>query len=127
MDDDGDAEDFLDPTLQTEFEMAEAERLISLVKDTSLQQTAPPITSLPPEIDAEHPLDPKAKSTTITDDDAVRKAKRRRKKLLKQLTAIQKLKDMEVAGRVLNQEQRDKVAKQEQWAVELDSVEHNLK
>ena len=33
---------------------------------------------------------------------------------------------MESAGKVLNQEQLDKVAKQEKWSIELESVEHNL-
>ena len=40
--------------------------------------------------------------------------------------AIQKLKDMETAGKVLNQEQLEKVAKEKEWNIELESVEHNL-
>jgi hypothetical protein len=36
------------------------------------------------------------------------------------------LKDMEAAGKVLNQEQLDKISMEKQWSNELESVEHNL-
>jgi len=129
LDEDMDAEHFVDPTFEDERELAEAERLIALVKGLTLQQTpfTPSISSgtdtSPPEL----PVESKAvKSTTITDEDAIRTAKRRRKKLLKQLDSIQILKDMEAAGKVLNQEQLDKISMEKQWGNELESVEHNL-
>lgn len=134
LDEEGDSEDFIDPMFEDEYDLAEVERLISLVKGTTLQPIASPpvetvssaedvaLENLPPaslEI-------PKAKTSTITDDEAIRKAKRRRKKLLKQLKAIDKLKGMEAEGKQLNEEQLDKVAKEKEWQVELESVEHNL-
>lgn len=134
LDEEGDSEDFIDPVFENEYDLAEVERLISLVKGTTLQPIASPpvetvssvedvaLENLPPaslEI-------PKAKTSTITDDEAIRKAKRRRKKLLKQLKAIDKLKGMEAGGKQLNEEQLDKVAKEKEWQVELESVEHNL-
>ena len=129
LDEDMDAEHFVDPTFEDEHELAEAERLIALVKGLTLQQT-PFTPSASSGTDTSRPeLSVEAKvvrSTTITDDDAIRTAKRRRKKLLKQLDSIQILKDMEAAGRVLNQEQLDKISREKQWSNELESVEHNL-
>ena len=131
LDDEEEAESFADPTYEDEFELAEAERLIALVKGSSLSLSPP--TPIIEEQDAAstntttssfHP--PNTKSTTITDEDAIREAKRRRKKLLKNLKAIQKLKDMEVAGKELNEEQLEKISKEGEWNNELESVEHNL-
>jgi len=129
LDDEDDAEDFLDPTFEDEFELAEADRLVALVKGTTLQQSSPSVSASTSDIQdatTELPPQPTTKSTTITDEEAIRKAKRRRKKLMKQLKAIQKLKDMESAGKQLNQEQLEKIAKEKYWTVELESVEHNL-
>ena len=131
LDEDGDSDDFIDPTFQDEFELEEAERLLSLVKGITLQPLTPTQEAVPTSsvlqddgIEDNSPI--KGPTTKITDEEAIRKAKRRRKKLLKQLKAIDKLKEMESAGKVLNQEQLDKVAKQEEWSIELESVEHNL-
>ena len=66
------------------------------------------------------------KTTKITDEDDVRKATRKRKKLLKNLKAIEKLKDMEKNGKVLNDEQKAKVAKESAWVAQIESIEHNL-
>jgi len=131
LDEDGDSDDFIDPTFQDEFELEEADRLISLVKGITLQPLAPTpaqevVSSVSVEEEIEDTSPVKGPTTKITDEEAIRKAKRRRKKLLKQLKAIDKLKDMENAGKVLNQEQLDKVAKEEEWNIELESVEHNL-
>jgi len=128
LDDDDIAEDFIDPTFDDEFEFEEAERLIALVKGSTLQQTSqsPPRAAVSENETSPPKLPSKQKSTTITDDDALRKAKRRRKKLLKNLKAIQKLKDTEQAGKVLNEEQMEKVGKEKEWTIELESVEHNL-
>lgn len=118
--DDGDsANDFIDPTYDDDFEIAEADRLIALIKGTSLnrQETAPPVNPLPQE---------NVKSTTIIDEDNIKDAKKRRKKLLKNLKAINKLKEMEANGKVLNTEQLEKIAKEKEWTMELESVEHNL-
>mmetsp|Transcript_25146 Transcript_25146/g.52576 ORF Transcript_25146/g.52576 Transcript_25146/m.52576 type:complete len:628 (+) Transcript_25146:162-2045(+) len=127
LDDEEDAEDYIDPTFEDEFEMAEVERLLALVKGTSLGPISSPPDTASSEMESA-PSEPssKIKTSTITDEDALRKAKRRRKKLLKQLKAIQKLRDMETAGKVLNEEQLEKVAKENEWTTELESVEHNL-
>jgi 23S rRNA (adenine2503-C2)-methyltransferase len=119
LDDEDSANDFIDPTYDDDFEIAEADRLIALIKGTSLNrpETAPPVNPLPQE---------NIKSTTIIDEDNIRDAKKRRKKLLKNLKAINKLKEMEVNGKVLNTEQLEKIAKEKEWMMELESVEHNL-
>jgi hypothetical protein len=119
LDDEDSANDFIDPTYDDDFEIAEADRLIALIKGTSLNrpETAPPVNPLPQE---------NMKSTTIIDEDNIRDAKKRRKKLLKNLKAIKKLKEMEVNGKVLNTEQLEKIAKEKEWMMELESVEHNL-
>ena len=65
-------------------------------------------------------------TTTILDEESVRKAKKRRKKLLKNLKAIRKLKDSEANGKSLNEEQTNKVIRENEWQLELESVEHNL-
>ena len=119
LDDEDGADDFIDPTYDDDFEIAEAERLIALIKGVSLQpvQTdVAPVDSLPQEV----------KSTSIIDEDNIRDAKKRRKKLLKNLKAINKLKDMQSNGKVLNEEQLEKVSKEKEWTLELESVEHNL-
>lgn len=119
LDDEDSANDFIDPTYDDDFEIAEADRLIALIKGTSLSrpETAPPINPLPQE---------NVKSTTIIDEDNIRDAKKRRKKLLKNLKAIKKLKEMEANGKVLNTEQLEKIAREKEWTMELESVEHNL-
>ena len=119
LDDEDGADDFIDPTYDDDFEIAEAERLIALVKGMSLapaNKDEAPAAPLPQEV----------KSTSIIDENNIRDAKKRRKKLLKNLKAINKLKDMEANGKVLNTEQLEKVAKEKEWMIELESVEHNL-
>ncbi|KAL7532114.1 hypothetical protein ACHAXR_004443, partial [Thalassiosira sp. AJA248-18] len=123
LDDEEDADDFIDPTFEDEFELAEAERLLSLVKGITLTSEEGIENNSSPEMISQ---ETKTKTTKITDEEAIRKAKRRRKKLLKQMKQIQKLKDMEADGKTLNQEQLDKVAKEKEWTIELESVEHNL-
>ena len=86
---------------------------------TTLQQITPPPPTVSSEIDTSPP-DPSPKTTKITDKDAILKAKYRQKKLLKQI------KDMQDEGKVLNEEQLEKVAKEKEWNIELERVEHNL-
>ena len=126
LDDDHDDE-FDDPMFGDEIELAEAERLIALVKGTTLATPRPTLSiETQTSSDEADPRIEKIKPTSITDDEAVRKAKRRRKKLLKQLKAIQKLKELEEKGKQLTRDELAKVAKGEEWKAELDSVEHNL-
>lgn len=66
-------------------------------------------------------------TTTISDEDDVRRARRKQKKLRKNLKAIAKLKDMEYNGKVLNEEQRAKVTKEKEWMAQIESIEHNLR
>ena len=124
LDDDDDGA-FNDPMFEDDIELAEAERLISLVKGTTLAMPRPALSTETSLDEADHQIE-KVKPTTITDDEAVRKAKRRRKKLLKQLKAVQKLKELEQKGKQLTGDELAKVAKGEKWKLELDSVEHNL-
>ena len=103
---DFECDDYDDPEFDDEMEQQEAARLISLV-----QKSFPA---------------PSGKTTSIVDDDAVREAKRRRKRLLKDLKAIRKLRELQEGGSVLNEEQLTKVAREEEWKAELESVQHNL-
>jgi len=106
---DFESDDYDDPVFDDELEQKEAARLISLVQDSF--PSSPPITG---------------KTTSIVNDDAVREGKRRRKKLLKNLKAIRKLREMQEGGRELNEEQLAKVAQEDEWKAELESVPHNL-
>lgn len=100
------------------YDTEEANRLISLVQ-SSFQANQKP--------DIESSIDSVLEMTTkITDEEDARKASRRRKKLKKQLKAIDKLKDMQKNGKVLNGEQRAKVAKEQVWIGEIESITHNL-
>jgi len=130
LDDEQQAEDFADPVYESDFDVSEADRLIALVKGTTLNQDVTEADRLIAIVEQNasdvQSNEPKIKSTTITDDDAMREAKRRRKKLLKNLKAIGKLREFEAAGEILNAEQREKVARESEWLVELESLEHNL-
>lgn len=125
LDDDEAADDFEDPSFEDEIELAEAERLISLIKGISLQP-ATTLSATTTTSDDDNTFQQTAKTSTITDEEAIGEAKRKRKKLLKNLKAIRKLKEMEAAGSELNEEQLEKVSKESQWTLELESVEHNL-
>ena len=61
--------------------------------------------------------------TTIVNEELVMKANKRRRKLLKHLKSIKKLKDLEYK----NDEQIIKINKENDFALELESIEHNLK
>ena len=104
---DFESEDYEDPEFESEVERQEAARLIALVEDS--------FPTLP------------VKMTSITNTDAIREAKRRRKQLLKDLKAIRNLRYMEESGKELNDEQRAKVTREEELMAELESVQHNLK
>jgi len=107
--------DFEDELYDNELDKQEAARLINLVK----------MSSPKPDLLKEEPI-LSGPTTSIVDDDSVREAKKRRKKLLKHLKAIGKLRELEKKGTTLNEEQRAKISKEEQWKLELESVEHNL-
>ena len=130
LDDEHHVEDFIDPVYESDFDVSEADRLITLVKGTTLDQDITEADRLIAIVEQNAPdvqsNGAQIKSTTITDDNAVREAKRRRKKLLKNLKAIGKLREFEAAGEVLNNEQREKVTRESEWLVELESLEHNL-
>ncbi len=107
--------DFEDESYENELDKNEAARLIQLVKMSSPQ----PVLSEEQSVLS-------GPTTSIVDDDSVREAKKRRKKLLKLLKQIGKLQELEENGTTLNEEQRAKISKQEEWKNELESVEHNL-
>lgn len=117
--------------IDDDFDSQEAERLIAMVQSSFLK---PGVESVAPASTAAtdfgvpssggQPDD--VKTTKITDEDDVRKATRKRKKLLKNLKAIEKLKDMAKNGKVLNDEQKAKVAKESAWVAQIESIEHNL-
>ena len=118
---DFESDEYEDPEFENDFEKEEAARLIRLVQ-TSYSSSAPDATISSPDA---------TKTTTITttsivNDEAIRQAKRRRKKLLKNLKAIGKLKEMQEGGKALSQEQLAKVAREDEWKAELESVQHNL-
>lgn len=115
LDEDG---DFEDESYENDLDMREAARLINLIQTSS---PAPP-----PKVEDETLPTLIGPTTTILDEESVRKAKKRRKKLLKNLKAINKLKDLETNGKILNEEQMQKIKKEEEWQLELESVEHNL-
>ena len=123
-------EDFVDHVYEDAFDLSEADRLIALVKGTTIEEDiseSDRLIALVEQTASDEQVDqPQTKSTTITDDEAIREAKRRRKKLLKNIKAIGKLKDFEAAGKVLNEEQREKIARETEWTAELESLEHNL-
>lgn len=100
------------------YDTEEANRLISLVQSSFQANQKPDIE---PSIDSVPEM-----TTKITDEEDARKASRRRKKLKKQLKAIDKLKDMQKNGKVLNGEQRAKVVKEQVWIGEIESITHNL-
>jgi hypothetical protein len=102
---DFDSDDYEAPEFENEWEHQEAARLISLVERSFPSPT---------------------KTTSITDTDAIRESKRRRKKLLKNLKAIVNLQDLEKSGKVLNDEQQLKVSRLEEYMQELESVQHNF-
>ena len=113
---DFDNDDFENTVFQTEAELDEVARLVSLVQSSSPA----------PEAFMEKPDQNAMKTTSITDEDAIREAKKRRKKLKKHLKAINHLKEKSKAGSSLNEEQRQKLIKEDEWVAELESVEHNL-
>jgi hypothetical protein len=115
---DFESDDYEDPEFLTEWELQEADRLIQLVQGTSLPKAA--VSEL------EEPEN-SAPTTSITDEDALREAKRRRKKLIKNLKAIDRLvAKQNEAGFEFNEEQQSKVDREIEWRAELESVEHNL-
>jgi 23S rRNA (adenine2503-C2)-methyltransferase len=111
---DFESDDYEDPEFSTEWELQEAQRLINIVL-ASLEK--PPIRN----------MDQLSKTTSIVDEDSLHDAKRRRKKLLKNLKAIENLRKREREGLELNEEQQAKIAREGEWKSELESVEHNLK
>jgi hypothetical protein len=130
LDNEQHAEEFIDPVYEDEFDLMEVDRLISLVKGTTLDEAIPESDRLIALVEQtasdEQLIQPQTKSTTITDDEAIRDAKRRRKKILKNLKQIEKLKDFQAAGKDLNEEQREKLARESEWVLELECLEHNL-
>ena len=112
---DFDNDDFEDPVFETQFELDEAERLMNLVK-----------ASFPAPNDENKTVQKSIKTTTITDDKAIREAKKRRKRLKKYLKAVNHLKEKQAHGSNLNEEQIQKLQKESGWLAELESLEHNL-
>ena len=114
--DDEDAVEFEDEEFDNDLDEKEVARLIQVVQ-----------ASFPkPEKKQEEMSILSGPTTTIVNEDFVREAKKKRKKLLKNLKAIDKLKELEEDGAVLNDEQKVKVRREEEWRLELESVEHNL-
>eukprot|EP00560_Eucampia_antarctica_P000266 CAMPEP_0197837970 /NCGR_PEP_ID=MMETSP1437-20131217/33946_1 /TAXON_ID=49252 ORGANISM="Eucampia antarctica, Strain CCMP1452" /NCGR_SAMPLE_ID=MMETSP1437 /ASSEMBLY_ACC=CAM_ASM_001096 /LENGTH=674 /DNA_ID=CAMNT_0043445463 /DNA_START=40 /DNA_END=2064 /DNA_ORIENTATION=- len=129
LDDEDDENDFDDPEYITEFEMMEAERLLKLVTNSFLKpivvsdESKYEPSSLDTATTATNNDVLKGPTTSITNEDSLREAKRRRKKLLKNLKAIEKLKEK---VKQLSDQEAVKISKEQQWRDELESVEHNL-
>jgi hypothetical protein len=113
-------EDFADEEYQHHLDIKEAERLTNLVKNTFLPSSG---RTTEPESDNTILVGP---TTNILDEDNLVQSKKRRKKLLKNLKSIKKLQELQNDGNILNSEQIEKIAKEEEWLLELESVEHNL-
>lgn len=126
-------DDFEDPEYEQDSDdMAEALRLVSLVEQGAFasplaKQATEKAAKANTEPDLDKPV--KGPTTSIVDEDAVRKAKKKRKKLLRNLKQIKKLKEMHSSGEIssLSREQLDKIAKEDQWRNEVEDLEHNLK
>lgn len=109
---------FEDEVYEHDLDKKEAERLINLVKIASHDLQAPTDREcLPPVVGT---------TTSILDEEAIRNSKKRRKKILKSLKSISKLKEMLNNGKKLNNEQLEKISKEREYQLELESVEHNL-
>ena len=113
--DDEDADEFEDETYENDLDRREAERLISLVKISFPQVSGE---------EMESPL--VGPTTTIMDEDSVNSARKRRKKILKNLKAINNLKKMVAYGKEMNEDQMEKIGREKELQLELESVEHNL-
>jgi 23S rRNA (adenine2503-C2)-methyltransferase len=113
--DDEDADEFEDETYENDLDKREAERLISLVKISFPQVSGD---------EMESPL--VGPTTTIMDEDSVNSARKRRKKILKNLKAINNLKKMVAYGKEMNEDQVEKIGREKELQLELESVEHNL-
>eukprot|EP00547_Thalassionema_nitzschioides_P006675 CAMPEP_0194218508 /NCGR_PEP_ID=MMETSP0156-20130528/23937_1 /TAXON_ID=33649 /ORGANISM="Thalassionema nitzschioides, Strain L26-B" /LENGTH=564 /DNA_ID=CAMNT_0038947897 /DNA_START=160 /DNA_END=1854 /DNA_ORIENTATION=+ len=113
---DMDSDDFDDPEFISPESLLEAERLLQLV-----QQAAPPHPSIKKKEET-------GRTTSIVDPESVQNAKRRRKKLLRNLKQIKNLRDKQRDQEwELNEEQLMKMSKEEEWKAELESIKHNLK
>lgn len=116
-------------------DMSEALRLVSLVEQGVFASSSPSVTtkavtSRPKKALANDETMPiKGPTTSIVDEDAVRKAKKQRKKLLRNLKQIKKLKQLHANGEIVaySREQLDKIAREEAWMNEVEDLEHNLK
>ena len=118
-----DLDEIEEEVIDDDFDPKEADRLIAMVQ-SSFHRPASAVTDT--DADATNRAN-NVKTTKITDEDDLRKATRKRKKLLKNLKAIEKLKDLEINGKVvLNEEQKAKIAKEQAWIAEVESIEHNL-
>lgn len=113
--DDEDADEFEDETYENDLDKREAERLINLVK-----------ISFPQVSDEEMESPLVGPTTTIMDEDSVNSARKRRKKILKNLKAINNLKKMVAYGKEMNEDQMEKIGREKELQLELESVEHNL-
>lgn len=125
-------DEFEDPEYEADsHDMSEALRLVSMVEQGAFVMPTTTLSAITKageiEDDDDKPI--KGPTTTIVDEDAVRKAKKKRKKLLRNLKQIKKLKELESSGGSggLSREQLDKIAKEEQWRNEVEDLEHNLK
>jgi len=118
-------DDFEDEEYHTDEEIQEANRLLSLVQSSFPPPPASKAeTQSTPELETESVL--KGPTTTITSEESLREAKKRRKKLIRNLKQIDKLVEKQQNGIDLNEEQRMKIGREDEWRAELESVEHNL-
>jgi len=114
---DSEDDEFVDETYENDLDKREAERLIHLVNISF-----PQLSSDGEEM--ESPL--VGPTTTILDQDSLSKAKKRRKKILKNLKAIKNLIKMKSGGKEMNEDQMEKIGREKELQLELESVEHNL-
>lgn len=118
--------DFDDEEYDNDLDIEEAARLIQLVQSSFPKPVVTQENNHYKDDESTHQSILSGPTTTIVNEDFVREAKKKRKKILKNLKAITKLKELEKKGVMLNDEQKTKISKEDDWKMELESVEHNL-
>jgi 23S rRNA (adenine2503-C2)-methyltransferase len=123
-----DMDDYEDPEFQSEWELSEVDRWINLVQQQATPVEATTTTTRIPTTTTTISELPNQKTTTITNEDAIREARKRRKQILKQLKIVTRLgtKKRNDPDYIWNEEETLILAQAKEWQAELESLEHNL-
>jgi adenine C2-methylase RlmN of 23S rRNA A2503 and tRNA A37 len=132
-----DIDDYEDPEFQSEWELSEVQRWINLVQKqpgqspSSNMSTVQTMTTTPTTtstIPITMTVPSNQKTTSITNEDAIRQARKRRKQILKQLKVVHRLwtKKRNDPSYTWSDEEASTLAQANDWKSELESLEHNL-